>query len=393
MNSLPMVRARGFSVVELMVSVVIGLLALMFATRLMTGAESNKQAALGGSDSMQNGMQAMFSISADAAQAGYGLNDQIIAGCNTVFGDNEGYELASATMGTATVTPLAAAVIEPNGSNPDRLTLYAGSSLSGTGTLRVTAAYSGGTTINVDRRPYGFAKGDVIVVAPDAPRGTCALAQISADPATAGPPPAQQFIQIAAADDLRFNRGALGASFGGSTSRLFNLGPAAGLAFHTWSVADGFLRLRATDMEGAASDPATVADNIVSIQAQYGFDTRPDATFRGDTSARVVQWSDTMINADGLGVAGDAGDYQRIAALRIAVVARSKSPERAAPGATCTATTALPQVFATAEPAGVEAVPVTVNVGVTGDSVDWRCYRYRVFETIVPLRNAGWRPT
>jgi type IV pilus assembly protein PilW len=146
-------------------------------------------------------------------------------------------------------------------------------------------------------------------------------------------------------------------------------------------------------MEGAASDPATVADNIVSIQAQYGFDTRPDATFRGDTSARVVQWSDTMIDADGLGVAGDAGDYQRIAALRIAVVARSKSPERAAPGATCTATTALPQVFATAEPAGVEAAPVTVNVGVTGDSVDWHCYRYRVFETIVPLRNAGWRPT
>jgi type II secretory pathway pseudopilin PulG len=135
MNRLTIARARGFSVVELMVSVVIGLLALMFATRLMTGAESNKQAALGGSDSMQNGMQAMFSISADAAQAGYGLNDQIIAGCNTVFGDNEGYELASATMGTATVTPLAAAVIEPNGSNPYRLTLYAGSSLSGTGTL------------------------------------------------------------------------------------------------------------------------------------------------------------------------------------------------------------------------------------------------------------------
>jgi type IV pilus assembly protein PilW len=174
---------------------------------------------------------------------------------------------------------------------------------------------------------------------------------------------------------------------------VFTLGPPVGLAFHTWSVAEGFLQLRSTDLEGAATAPATVADNIVSIQAQYGFDTRDDGTFRSDTSSRVTQWSDTMINADGLGVEGDAGDYQRIAALRIAVVARSKSPERAAPGAACSATPARPQVFATAEPAGVAAVPVTVNVGVTGDSVDWRCYRYRVFETIVPLRNAAWRPT
>jgi type IV pilus assembly protein PilW len=40
----------------------------------------------------------------------------------------------------------------------------------------------------------------------------------------------------------------------------------------------------------------------------------------------------------------------------------------------------------------VAAVPVTVNVAVTGDPVDWHCYRYRVFETIVPFRNASWRP-
>jgi type IV pilus assembly protein PilW len=33
-----------------------------------------------------------------------------------------------------------------------------------------------------------------------------------------------------------------------------------------------------------------------------------------------------------------------------------------------------------------------VDVAVAGDSADWRCYRYRVFETIVPLRNADWNP-
>ena len=33
-----------------------------------------------------------------------------------------------------------------------------------------------------------------------------------------------------------------------------------------------------------------------------------------------------------------------------------------------------------------------VNVAVAGDTMDWKCYRYRVFETIVPIRNAQWRP-
>ena len=51
-----------------------------------------------------------------------------------------------------------------------------------------------------------------------------------------------------------------------------------------------------------------------------------------------------------------------------------------------------PTVFAGAAPASVAAAPVQVNVVVAGDKVDWKCYRYRVFETIVPIRNAQWRP-
>jgi type IV pilus assembly protein PilW len=146
-------------------------------------------------------------------------------------------------------------------------------------------------------------------------------------------------------------------------------------------------------MQDAAAG-AVVADNIVSIKAQYGFDTRAGAAFQPTSGLQVSQWSASMIDADGDGVAGSAGDYQRVAALRLAVVARSKAPERAdASTGTCTATANQPTVFSSAQPAGVAAVPVTINVAVTGDPVDWHCYRYRVFETIVPLRNMSWRPT
>lgn len=383
-----LVRVRGFSLVELMVSVVIGMLALLFATRLITGAESNKQAAVGGSDSMQNGMLALFSISGDAAQAGYGLNDPIIAGCNTVFSDTGGYALATAMRGGVAVQPLAAAVIESNGANPDRVSLYAGSSMSGTGTLRVITNYTGGPRIDVDRVPFGFVEGDVIVVAPEQAGGNCALAQLSADP----PPKSPQYVTIESGSGRRFNSGGLGVAFTGGAARLFNLGPAKNLALHTWSVSDGFLQLRSTDLSGSGATAASVTDNIVSLKAQYGFDTRTGTNFQPRAGMQVTTWSATMIDADSDGVVGGAGDYQRIAALRLAVVARSKSPERPAPGAACNATAERPTVFAGEQPSGVTPAPITVNVAVPGDPLDWRCYRYRVFETIVPLRNASWRP-
>ena len=99
-----------------------------------------------------------------------------------------------------------------------------------------------------------------------------------------------------------------------------------------------------------------------------------------------------MIDADNDGVIGGAGDYQRIGSVRLAVVARSKSAEKPDAAGQCRATTVQPTVFASAAPATVAASPVQVNVAVAGDTLDWKCYRYRVFETIVPIRNAQWRP-
>jgi type IV pilus assembly protein PilW len=385
----PVRRSGGFSVVELMVSVVIGMLALMFATRLVATSEASKQASLGGSDSMQNGMLALFSVNNDIAQAGWGLNDPLLTGCDTQFTDASGYVMAPAARGAATVRPMAAAVIEANGAKPDQLSLYAGSAIGGTPGMRVVRNYvAGDATISIDRAPFGFAVGDVIMVAPEAVGARCALSQISS--LVTPPAPGQNQLQILAS---RFSPGQLNVTFTGNGARVFNLGPASSLSMHTWSVQNGFLRLRSTDMAGAATTPATVVDNVVSIKAQYGLDTRSAATFLPNEGMQVKAWSTTMTDADGDGVVGGAGDYQRIAAIRIAVVARSKAPERPAPGAACSATTVAPSVFGTAEPSGVTAVKIDLDVSVANDPVDWKCYRYRVFETIVPLRNSGWRPT
>jgi len=383
-------RARGFSMVELMISVVIGMLALAFALRTVASSEKSRETELGGSDSMQNGMMALFSISGDAGQAGFGLNDSILSGCDTQFADSSGYALAPGAQGTT--TPLAPVVIESNGSAPDRVTFYAGSSAAGTATLRLTANYSSGARISVDRVPYGFAQRDVIVVAPELVGGRCALAQISSNPRDLLPPPGPQYVDVAQGTGYRFNTGNLGVGFTGGAARLFNLGRPEDLSFHTWSVADGFLKLRSTDLGGSSAGATTVTDNIVSIKAQYGFDTRTGASFLPQSGISVMRWSSTMIDADGNGTIGNGVDYQHVAAVRLAVVARSKAVERKAAGASCTTTPDKPQVFTTQIPQNVTAVPVTVDVAVAGDPNGWQCYRYRVFETVVNLRNAGWRP-
>jgi type IV pilus assembly protein PilW len=387
MNRVLLRRQRGFSLVELMVSVVIGLLALLFAVRMVGGAEQTRRSALGGSDEMQNGMVALFTLGNDASGAGYGINDPIVAGCNTQFSDASGYQMASATRGTTAVTPLAPVVIESNGADPDRITFYSGTSIGGTPTLRLTSdAAAGATQFDVDRIVYGFNQGDVLVVAPEQPGGDCRLVQRSDSDPTA------TRVSTANGSGMRFNGGTSTATFKGYAARMFDLGPAASLAFRSWSVTDGYLQLRAVAPDASAAQPSTVAEDIVSIKAEYGFDTRTGSAFQPQNGLQVGVWSATMVDADGSGTAGDAADWQHIAAVRLAVVARSKAVEHPGAGATCTTTTAQPVVFAGDAPVGVTAVPITLNVAVAGDPLDWRCYRYRTFETVVTLRNAGWRP-
>jgi type IV pilus assembly protein PilW len=398
-RSHPAPRQRGFSLVELLVSVVVGLLALMFATRLFVSSEQHRESSLGGSDSMQNGMQALFSINRDVAQAGWGLNDPLIAGCNTVFSDTRGYALASAarTDGagvTTAITPMAAVLIENNGANPDRLTLYAGTSQSGTGEVGLSKDYAGEGTVAVDRIAFGFSSGDAVLMVPESSDGVtikCALGQLAAAPTMVD---GVQTFNIGAGAGFRFNRAAgLGQNYKGGITRLFNLGPAESLSFHTWSINRGFLQLRAADMGAASSSPQSVVDNVVSLKAQYGFDTSAGAAFNPENGMRITRWSSSMINADNDAITGGPGDYQRIAAVRVAVVARSRNPDKPGPDGICRATPVQPIVFATAEPAGVAAVPISVNVAVAADTVDWKCYRYRSFETVVPVRNLAWRPT
>lgn len=382
-------RARGFSLVELMVSLTIGLIAMVFASRVFLKNEAVGQSTSTGSEAMQNGMVALFTIAGEAEQAGYALNSRYLIGCDTAFRDNGGYALTPAARGSDTIFPLSPVIIESNATGSDAITFYAGSGNGGTAQWGLHANYSDGTRIDVDSKTYSLRQEDrnVLVVAPTNGSGKCSIAQVS----DLGADAAGSYITIATGANFRYNLGYLGdaagrrSTYAGGYARVFSLGPERSLSFHRWSLnttdarrgtTGTFLQLQATDF-GGASTAQTVAGDIVSLKAQYGLRMTDGS----------LTWSSAMIDADGSGVVGDAGDWQAIVAVRLAVVARSKSHDTAPAGGTCAATTddTRPKVFGTAVPAG--STPSEVTVYLPSSPSDWRCYRYRTFETVVNLRN------
>ncbi|MET0963361.1 MAG: hypothetical protein ABWY05_11200 [Noviherbaspirillum sp.] len=135
----------------------------------------------------------------------------------------------------------------------------------------------------------------------------------------------------------------------------------------------------------AGHEPEDIAAEVVSLRAQYGFDTRAGEHAR----LEVDTWSVAMLDADRSGTVGDRGDWQRMAGLRLVVVGRS--PYRVPVGADgkCGAT-----VAGAVNAPGWQVAQADGVLGSSGISLahlpNWQCYRYRVYETVVPVRNVVW---
>lgn len=106
---------------------------------------------------------------------------------------------------------------------------------------------------------------------------------------------------------------------------------------------------------------SAVSSDVVMLKAQYGI--------ANAGSDQIALWKG--------GAATTTEELKRVKAVRVAVVARSKEADNGI------VTPAAPSVFGgalTLDLSGV-AVPAGKN---------WQNYRYRVHETVVPVRNAAW---
>ena len=346
----------GFSLVEIMVGMVIGLISTIIVMQVFATFEGQKRTTTGGSDAQTNGGVGLYTIERDMRMAGYG------------FADATGCALASSFNGTA-LAPLVLApvtIADGAGGLPDSITMLSSNKSSWSVPIRVISNHAQAATQFNTNATFGLAQGDLLIAYEATTPPNCTLFQVDNANPVLNP-------ITHTAGSWNGNSAVFPAAGYSTDALLMNVGS---FISHTYSI-DASSNLVFTDYSSATNTNSSqiLSPDVVSIQAQYGFDTRAGT----QTDAQVDTWSPTMITADDSGVALTSAEaIRRMYAVRFALVARNGLREKADPVTGICNTTTVGPAWAGG------------TISLTADA-NWQCYRYKTFETIVPLRNMLWR--
>jgi type IV pilus assembly protein PilW len=368
-------RSAGMSLIELMVGAAIGLIGIVIITHVYLTNEQNKRATTATGSAQTNGAIALYALEHEIRQAGYGLNSSYAFQCNCDATANAGcsaiqyyYDLKYSFPPNASMTnsrnalSLYPFIITDAPNSADVLSVFYGSdaerSLS---TILIDNMVTPGADIKPDGTA-GFEADNLIVLQNGA---SCAMYQVTGVVAQT----------LLHADNI-WNPSAGGTlpTWPKDSTRIFNLGSKP--VWKTYGIANG--KLQVTDQlavltAGAVSQD--LMDGIVDLQAQYGKDTNDDNV--------IDVWTKQLPATAGTNFS--ATDIAQIKAVRLAVLARSDHYEKpSTAGGPCEATTSANRPTW----GGTASLPFPTF---DAPGVLPSCYKYRVFETVVPLRNMLWR--
>lgn len=343
----------GISLVDLMVGLTIGMVATVVILQVAVVFDARRRIAGGGANANLSATHALASLVRELRMAGNGLGPPDAVGCNV--------HRAAPGQPDAVIPWRPLTIIDGPHGLPDAFTVLAAESEL-TAPARLIAPYTMDTGPMMLDTTLGLQADDRFVLQ-SAGNPDCAL--LAAATVSAG----GYAVSPAAA------AGVLPGTVFGPGSAVIRVGP---LRYRRYAIDDG-QRLQVNTFNAAAGHwvRSELADSVASVQLQYGFDARPGT----QATPQVSVWSDVAVDADGNGLTGDAGDWRRLLAVRIAIVTRSVQRRDGA----CDAS--QPQWLAGQPPAGaLQATMIRVD-----HLPDWRCWRYRVLQTEVPLRNQLWR--
>lgn len=385
----------GLTLVELMVALVIGLITILVVTQFAISFQSQKRSTVGEAGSMDEGAVAMNTLKREIMGAGYGIIDPDLTGCRVQAHDARPDNPATARDFSFSIYP--AWIDQGPGGTSDSLAVNYSNSPMLAGASTLIQDFPGDETTNLKLKTrYGFYPGDRVILADSPKKPTardCSMYQVTFLPTSSGDEDTLEHKNTTYLDitgqtrTSQWNKsGGLGitingvvqagAKFEANKTKIFNLGPTP--ISNNFYVQDGRLMY----LDAYSGNTYILLSNVVSFQAQYGFDGRagthtdlvvPQTIFTIGSGG----YSDSMLDVNGDAVTGDGRDWLRLGAIRIAIVVRNNHPEIT--NGTCSATSTPPSWSWGSVPAGTM-------------SADWQCYKYKVFETVVPLRNMMWRP-
>ena len=373
------VAARGVTLIEVLVGIVIGLIAILVIFQTISVWDARTRASASGGDAQIAGTIAMYNIERDIKQAGQGFAMATVPDLNcTLQGFFNG---AATTFGR--LTPIE--IIDNDGLGlPDEIRVFYGNSAFFTSREIFDSSTATTKHFKTPNRRNAFKPGDLAVVT-DGSNGlpgtaVCKLVEITSDANADGLTLNHDTTSFTsfygfAASSSRFNTaGGTGAVF--TAGNMYNLGPLP--QRRVWRVNGDTLGFTETLHN---TSPFEVADQIVDMKAQYGFDSDNDGRI---TDSAPNEWTKTL---------PPSPDLSKVLAIRVAILVRSRNFEKPS-GASGVSWSAPNPVWS----AGAF---VMKDLGGTGDSFlagdpdphNWRNYRYRVFEKVIPLRNVIWATT
>lgn len=410
------IRNAGFTLVEVMIALLIGLIGIVVMMQTFAVSEGFKRTATSGTDAQINGGVALYMLEREIRLSGFGMNALMAMGCSSMRVWNN-------TSGTGLDMRFVPFEINPAGipagdANTDTLLITYGTADSFVVGMPAAQNPVGTATAVTPFTLYGlnrdgFKNGDLFVsVQPGGgPGGTasCVLHEATATAPSSGncgvPPSPTTLLPHAAVTYKSSHNGCLPvvATHNSATGirdasgavvpvvtqaaggQLFNLGVPSvkvyairggNLTYCDWIV---------SDCTNAANYTVLVND-IVSLRAVYGMNLTPSVTAApGDG---IVTWGRA-------GITGNAFLPSRVMAATLELTARSGLKEKPTVGTTCDATPTASRpdrsqdwIYQSMAGAGIDLSSIPGMPTTT----DWSCYRYKLFQTSVPLRNMIWRP-
>ena len=354
---------RGFSLIETMVGIVIGMIAVLVIYQVYSAAEGIKRNTTSVGDAQQNGLLSSFMLNIELANASNGVADSMtwLSYCN-----------ANPTPAT-TLSPIPL-IIKSSGADATPDSFVVNYSLAQRRVTPAAVVGNDGTSYTV-QSPIGFSKDDLIIAIPSSSGGNCVASRVSAKPAAAACPAADQ---IGCVNVSPVGAVAVNAAY------LLNMGPSKGgvqqrVLYDVDNVAN-VLRsnvLWSSDGVPVADAPNPIASNVVNMKLQYGIDTNSDGVLDTWVSADTAPWrSEDLLAGSGSAL---VAQLKTLKAVRIGIVVRGEQWDKDAPDVSWSLFPAC--VSTTGACAGVYSGTFPKAAG---------NYRYRTYETVIPLRNQIW---
>ncbi len=359
-------KQQGFNLIELMVGLVIGLIAVLVIMQVFSAFEGQKRTTTGTADAQTNGAIALYSVSREIQSAGYGLaafdGAQSPLNCPISFALDH-----DADAGTAKVKIFPITITDGGVAGSDTITVRYGS--AETAGIPISVNNVATNKLGVDNN-LGCKNGDT-VIAVNADK-TCVATRVTTTQATLDSDTTH--VDVASVVDGT-------ATITSPSARLscvgaHNAAGTLGWNEYIFSVNGSQLQRK---VSSAAAEP--IVSDIVMIQAQYGI----SATV---ASNQISSWVDATSDWEDTAAKPTLANRKLIKAIRVAVIARNSKLENEVVTTACSGiNVANPTGLCAWDGAAAGSAAPSVDVSATPN---WNRYRYRVYETIIPLRNMVW---